>query len=111
MSTSPADESTLPPRSRWLLVAGLSVLALPVVFSFFFFGLVAADGAGSGVGIPQGEARPWLAAALAVGAAVMAGGWAGLLPWAMGRADLIPRTFVVTVSVVGALFGVFALVG
>jgi hypothetical protein len=109
MSPLPADEEpTLAGRSRWLVVGALSLLALPVVFSFFFFGLVAADGAV--VGVRQGQSRPVLAAALAGGAAVMAGGWAGLVPWAMGRGDLVARTFVAAFLLVAGLFGLLALV-
>lgn len=110
MSTpSPDDQPTLPTRGRWLVVGGLSLLALPVVFSFFFLGLVAADGAVPGAG--RGQPRPALATALATGAAVMAAGWAGLVPWAMGRGDLIPRTFLAAFVLVGALFGLLALAG
>ncbi len=109
MSTSPDRGPSVSARGRWLLVGGLSVVALPVVFSFFFFGLVAADGAGTGM--RQGQPRPLLAVALAAGAAVMAGGWAGLVPWAMRRNELIPRTFTAAFLLVGALFGLLALAG
>lgn len=107
MSPSPGEQDAAPERSRWLVVAGLSLLALPVVFSFFFFGLVAADGAV--VGARQGQPRPLLAAALAAGAAVMAGGWAGLVPWAMGRGELIPRTSTGAFVLVAGLFGLLVL--
>lgn len=105
---TPGGEPTLPRRGRWLIVGGLSLLALPVVFSFFFFGLVAADGAV--VGVQQGESRPLLAAALALGAAAMAGAWAGMVPWALGRPWLIPRTFAAAFVLVAVLFAVLALV-
>ena len=110
---SPDDRATpettpfLPRRGRWVIVAGLALLALPVVFAFFFFGLVAADGAA--VGLRQGQPRPLLAGALAFGAAFMAGGWAGMVPWAMHRGDLIPRTFVAAFLLVAGLFAVLAL--
>lgn len=101
-------DPALPTRGRWLIVAGLAVLALPVVFSFFFFGLVAAAGCFADCFEP--EPRPLLAAALAGGAAVMAGGWAGMVPWAMGRPGMIPRTFAAAFGLVAALFAVLALV-
>ncbi len=103
------DGPSLPERGRWVVVAGLSLLALPVVFSFAFFALVAADGCLVTCAEPQ--PRPWLAAALVAGAAVMGGGWAGLVPWAMGRPWLVGRTFVAGAGLVALLVGAVAALG
>lgn len=103
------DGPHLPERGRWLIVGGLSLLALPVVFSFSFFALVAADGCLAECVTPQ--PRPQFAAALIGGAAVMGGGWAGLVPWAMGRPWLVGRTFVAGAGVVVAVVGGIALLG
>lgn len=99
------DDGTpdLPERGRWVIVGGLSLLALPVVFAFAFFALVAADGCVADCVTPQ--PRPLLAAALVAGAALMGGGWAGLVPWAMGRPWLVGRTFVAGTALVATLVG------
>lgn len=99
----------LPERGRWLIVGGLALLALPVVFSFSLFALVAAEGCLADCSAP--DPQPWLAAALIAGAAVMGGGWAGLVPWALGRPLLIARTFLAGAGVVALVVGALAVLG
>ena len=103
------DEPGLPRRGRWVIVGGLSLLALPVVFSFSFFALAAAAGCVADCSEPV--PRPWYAAALVAGAAVMGGAWAGLVPWAMGRPYLVARTFVAGAALVAAVVGALAVLG
>ena len=101
------EDPQLPERSRWIIVGGLSLLALPVTFSFFFLGLVAFTGCF--VDCVERDPRPVYGSALAVVAAVMGGGWAGLVPWAMGRPRLILRTAGAGALVVLATFAVVRL--
>jgi hypothetical protein len=108
-ATAEPDRLVLSGRSRWIVVGGLSLLALPVAFSFAFFALVAADGCVADCGAP--EPRPWLAVGLALGAAVMGGGWAGLVPWALGRPDLLGRTVLAGAAVLLVVVGATALLG
>ena len=103
------DGPDLPQRGRWLIVGGLSLLALPVTFSFFLFGLVAAQGCF--VDCVEADPRPVHGTLLALGAGVMGGGWAGLVPWAMGRPGLIARTFLAGVALVLTAFGLFVVLG
>lgn len=100
-------EFDLPERGRWLIVAGLAVLALPVTFWFFFFGLVAAAGCFGDCSSPT--PRPLWAAGLALGAAVMGAAWAGLVPWALRRGHLVARTVAVAAGVLLGLFALLAL--
>lgn len=103
------DEPTLPDRGRWVIVGGLSLLALPVTFSFFFLAIVAVDGCVADCTAP--DPRPLYGAALAFGAGVMGGGWAGLVPWAMGRPWLIARTFAAGLVLVLGLYALVAVAG
>lgn len=99
----------VPRAGRWLIVGGLLLLALPVTAAFSFFAVVAA--LGCLVDCSQPEPRPVLAGLLALGAAGMAGAWAGLVPWAMGRRDLIPRAVVLGGLLVVGAFAVPVLLG
>lgn len=113
MSASPPpapqrDEPAVPGTGRWLITGGLLLLALPVTSGFWFFARIAAQGCL--VDCSQPAPRPGLAALLLLGAAAMAGAWAGLVPWAMGRRDLIVRTVVVSALLVVAAFGLTLLV-
>ncbi len=114
MSASPPpapqhDEPEVPTTGRWLLTGGLLLLALPVTGAFYFFAAIAAMGCF--MDCSQSDPRPVLAGLLLLGAASMAGVWAGLVPWAMGRRDLIVRTVVVSALLVVGAFVLTALVG
>lgn len=97
------DESEVPGTGRWLITGGLLLLALPVTGAFWSFARIAAQGCV--LDCSQPEPRPVLAGLLVLGAAAMAGAWTGLVPWSMGRRDLIVRTAVVSALVVVAAFG------
>ncbi len=99
----------VPRRGRWWIVGGLSLLALPVTFAFFVLAIVAVEGCFIDCMTP--EPRPLYGTALAFGAAIMGGGWAGLVPWAMGRPRLIARTFLAGVVLLLTLFGLLAVLG
>jgi hypothetical protein len=113
MSASPPpapqhDEPAVAPTGRWLITGGLLLLALPVTGLFWFFARIAAQGCL--VDCTQPAPRPGLAALLLLGAATMAGAWAGLVPWAMGRRGLIVRTVALGALLVVAAFGLTLLV-
>lgn len=103
------DEPGVPGAGRWLIVGGLLLLALPVTGAFYFFAVVAA--LGCLIDCSQSDPRPVLAGGLLLGAAVMAGAWSGLVPWAMGRRELVLRTAVGGGLLVVAVFAVTLLVG
>ncbi len=114
MSASPPpapqpDEPAVPSTGRWLITGGLLLLALPVTGGFWFFARIAAQGCL--IDCTQAEPRPVMAALLLLGAAAMASAWAGLVPWAMGRRDLIVRTVVLSALLVVGAFGLTVLVG
>lgn len=97
------------PTGRWLITGGLLLVALPVTGAFYFFAAIAAMGCF--MDCSQADPRPLMSALLLLGAASMAGAWAGLVPWAMGRRDLIPRTIGAAACVVLVSFAWTALIG
>lgn len=103
------DEPGIPTRGRWLITGGLLLLALPVTAAFWFFAMIAA--LGCLVDCSQPEPRPVLAGLLVLGAASMAGAWAGLVPWALGRRDLVVRTALAAGLLVVASLALPVLVG
>ena len=106
MSDLPAPDPTLPQRGRWLVVGGLSLLALPVTFSFFFLGLVAVEGCFVDCVTPA--PRPVYGTLLGLAAGVMGGGWAGLVPWAAGRPDKLLPTCALGFLLLSGLFALLA---
>ena len=102
----PIDDPTLPRRGRWLMVGGISLVALPVTFSFFFLGLVAVDGCFVDCVTP--EPRPLYGTALGLAAALMGAGWAGLVPWALARPDRILTTCGLGFVLLSGLFSLLA---